>query len=103
MDGKNPTTASHWPEYMAKQSATHHGPGAESVSRNLWVQATVLTDEACAGSRPEKVETSAGTTRHKTKAMTQDKTANNSHQVRHPNSGNHIGPANKVRAVPAGM
>jgi hypothetical protein len=88
---------------MAKQSATHQGPGAESVSRNLCVQTTVVTEEACAGARAAEGKTSAGTTRHKTKAMIQDNTANKSHQVRHPSSGNQMGPANKVSAVPAGM
>ena len=95
MDGRNPITASHCPEYIAKLSATSQGPPAVSV----WRKRVAHGVGACGCTRVA----SGGTTRQTQTAMMRDSTASNHHQACQLKVAMNSGPHNSEAAAPNGM
>ena len=89
-------TANHWAEYIAKQSATHQGPGAANVSRRRSHQGSAWGLAAAAACR-------AGTAWRRATSASTDNPASAHHHTRQPKAPMHSGPSSSASAVASGM
>ncbi len=93
MVGRNPTTASHCPEYRKNARATSQGPGAASVRRTRGPRGAPCPASAMSGGRP----------RHSATSASSEHAVRPSHTARHPSHSITGAPSSSASAVPRGI